>query len=53
MNSWGWLTRDATRWYLYPTSQVDGILRRAGFAGREITRDWVWQVVLYRREAAA
>jgi SAM-dependent methyltransferase len=53
MNSWGWLTRDSTRWYLYPTSRVDGILRRAGFAGREITRDWIWQVVLYRREAAA
>ena len=53
VNSWGWLTRDATRWYQYPTSQVDGIMRRAGFAGREITRDWTWQVVLYRREAAA
>lgn len=53
MNSWGWLTRDVTRWYLYPTSQVDGILRRAGFAGREITHDWIWQVVLYRREAIA
>lgn len=53
VNAWGWLTRDATRWYQYPTSQVDGIMRRAGFAGREITRDWIWQVVLYRREAAA
>jgi hypothetical protein len=53
MNAWSWLTRDATRWYLYPTAQVDGILRRAGFAGREITRDWMWQVVLYRRAAAA
>ena len=53
VNAWGWLTRDATRWYQYPTSQVDGIMRRAGFAGREITRDWIWQVVLYRRDAAA
>ena len=53
MNAWSWLTRDSTRWYLYPTAQVDGILRRAGFAGREITRDWIWQVVLYRREGAA
>jgi SAM-dependent methyltransferase len=52
MNSWGWLTRDSTRWYLYPTSRVDGILRRAGFAGRDIARDWIWQVILYRREAA-
>jgi ubiquinone/menaquinone biosynthesis C-methylase UbiE len=53
MNAWGWLTRDSTRWYLYRTDQVDGILRRAGFTGREITRDWIWQVVLYRREGAA
>jgi hypothetical protein len=53
MNAFAWLTRDRTRWYLYRTAHVDGILRRAGFAGREITRDWVWQVVLYRREAAA
>jgi len=53
MNALGWLTRDPTRWYLYRAEQVDGIMRRAGFAGRQITRDWVWQVVLYRREAAA
>ena len=52
MNSWGWLTRDATRWYLYRTDRVDGIMRRAGFTGREITRDWIWQVVLYRRVSA-
>ena len=51
MNTWSWLTRDPTRWYLYRTAQVDGIMRRAGFAGREITHDWIWQVVLYRREA--
>jgi SAM-dependent methyltransferase len=53
MNAMGWLTRDPTRWYLYRTARVDGIMRRAGFAGREIKRDWIWQVVLYRREAAA
>jgi SAM-dependent methyltransferase len=52
MNALGWLTRDPTRWYLHRTGQVDRIMRRAGFAGREITRDWIWQVVLYRREAA-
>lgn len=52
INAWGWLTRDSTRWYLYRTEQVDGIMRRAGFAGRDISRDWIWQVVLYRREAA-
>jgi SAM-dependent methyltransferase len=53
MNALGWLTRDPTRWYLHRTEQVDGIMRRAGFAGREIKRDWVWQVVLYRRERGA
>jgi hypothetical protein len=53
MNAMGWLTRDPTRWYLYRSAQVDGIMRRAGFTGREITRDWIWQVVLYRREATA
>lgn len=52
VNAWGWLTRDATRWYQYPTSQVDGIMRRAGFAGRTITRDWIWQVVVYQRETS-
>ena len=53
MNVWSRLTRDPTRWYLYPTATVEGIMRTAGFAGREITRDWIWQVVLYRREARA
>ena len=52
-NALGWLTRDPTRWYLYRTEQVDGIMRRAGFSGRQVTRDWMWQVVLYRRAAAA
>jgi len=52
MNALGWLTRDPTRWYLQRTEQVDGIMRRAGFAGRQVTRDWIWLVVLYRREAA-
>lgn len=53
MNALGWLTRDPTRWYLQRTEQVDTIMRRAGFAGRQVTRDWIWLVVLYRREAAA
>lgn len=53
MNAWSWLTRDSTRWYLYRTDKVDGIMRRAGFAGREVTRDWIWQVVLYHRDGEA
>jgi magnesium-protoporphyrin O-methyltransferase len=54
MNGWGWLTRDATRWYLHPTARVDGVMRRAGFAGRRpIKHSFIWQVVLYRRASAA
>ena len=52
--AWGWLTRDSTRWYLYPPERVDAVMRGAGFAGRRpITRSFIWQVVLYRRTAAA
>jgi hypothetical protein len=53
MNALGWLTRDRTRWYLQRTEKVEAIMRRAGFAGRRVSRDWIWLVVLYRREAAA
>jgi magnesium-protoporphyrin O-methyltransferase len=49
MNAWGWLTRDPTRWYLHPTAEVDGLLRSAGFRGREVTRTLIWQVVVYTR----
>lgn len=45
----GWLTRDTTRWHVHRTSDIDSILRGAGFARREIRRDMVWQVVLYLR----
>jgi magnesium-protoporphyrin O-methyltransferase len=50
MQAWSWVTRDATRWYLYPTARIDDILEKAGFASTmPITRTFVWQVVLYRR----
>jgi len=52
MNALGWLTRDPTRWYLQRTEQVDGIMRRAGFAGHQVMRDWIWLVVLYHRQGA-
>lgn len=45
----GWLTRDATRWYLHRTADVDATLRSAGFERREVMRNMVWQVVLYVR----
>jgi len=44
---WGWITRDATRWHLHATADIDGILRAAGFQRREIDRSIIWQVVLY------
>lgn len=45
----GWVTRDATRWHIHRTVYLDAILRNAGFARREIKRDFIWQVVLYVR----
>jgi magnesium-protoporphyrin O-methyltransferase len=48
----GWLTRDATRWYLHRPGEVDAILRGSGYRRREVTRDMIWQVVLYTRPAA-
>jgi hypothetical protein len=50
---WGWLTRDPTRWHLHPTTQVDAVLRAAGFERRDVSRDLIWQIVLYRRTRAA
>lgn len=50
--AFGWLTRDATRWYLHRPGEVDDILRAAGYRRREITRDMIWQVALYERTGA-
>jgi 2-polyprenyl-3-methyl-5-hydroxy-6-metoxy-1,4-benzoquinol methylase len=47
--AWGWLTRDPTRWYLFPDAAVDGLLRAAGFERRDVSRSFIWQVVLYQR----
>ncbi len=51
ITAFGWLTRDTTRWHLHPTSEIDAILRGAGFGRREIDRTLIWQVVLYVRTA--
>ena len=51
--AWGWLTRDPTRWYLFTDAAVDGLLRAAGFERREVSRSFIWQVVLYRRAAGS
>jgi len=53
LSAWSWLTRDPTRWYLHRTPDIDGVLRAAGFERHEVTRDFIWHVVLYRRQAAA
>ena len=52
MAAWGWVSRDPTRWYLHSTEEVDGILRAAGFARRDVDRTFIWQVALYVREPA-
>jgi hypothetical protein len=51
--AWGWVSRDPTRWYLHPTSQIDAILRAAGFERRDVDRSFIWQVVLYVKAAPA
>ena len=47
--AWGWLTRDATRWHIHPTAEIDEVLRRAGFERHDVRRDFIWHVALYRR----
>jgi magnesium-protoporphyrin O-methyltransferase len=51
INAFGWLTRNDTRWYLHRPGQVDALLRGAGYERREIKRNVIWQVVVYRRTA--
>ena len=51
IGTFGWLTRDPTRWYLHPDSEVDAMLRDAGFERRDVDRTLVWQVALYLRTA--
>ena len=50
--AWGWITRDPTRWYLHRTADVDEVLRNAGFERRDVKRELIWQIVVYRRRAA-
>jgi hypothetical protein len=47
--AWGWLTRDATRWYIHPVAEIDAIFRRAGFERHDVKHEFIWQVALYRR----
>lgn len=50
INTWAWLTRDATRWHMHRPAEIDAILRRAGFTPRDVDRTMVWHVVLYVRQ---
>jgi methyltransferase family protein len=47
--AWGWVTRDATRWHLHRTSEIDALLDRAGFDRHEVRRELIWHITLYRR----
>lgn len=49
MNAGARLIRNRTRWYLYPTAEVDAFLRSNGFRGRQVSRSFIWDVVLYER----
>lgn len=52
MAAFGRVTRDPTRWYLHSHADIDAILARAGFARRNVSRSFIWQVVLYVRAPA-
>lgn len=49
MNAGARLIRNRTRWYLYPSADVDAFLRASGFRARPVTRSFIWDVVLYER----
>jgi hypothetical protein len=46
---WGWLTRDATRWHIHPTAEIDALFSRAGFERHEVRRELIWHIAVYRR----
>ena len=49
---WGWLTRDPTRWRLHRTADIDRLMSGAGFERHDVARDFIWHIVLYRRQSA-
>jgi hypothetical protein len=44
-----WLRRHPFRFFVHPTSAVDGLLRRNGFHRRFHHKTRIWQVALYIR----
>jgi hypothetical protein len=51
--AWGWLTRDPTRWHLHAHADIDAILAAEGFARRDVSRTFIWQVALFVRSAGS
>ena len=51
LDSWSWLTRSPVRWRLHRPADIDRVLAEAGFERHDVTRDFIWHVVLYRRSA--
>jgi magnesium-protoporphyrin O-methyltransferase len=47
--AWSWLTRSPVRWRLHPPADIDRLLAGAGFERHDVSRDFIWHVVLYRR----
>ena len=52
MDIFGRFRRDSTRWHLHRHADIDSILTRAGFVRRDVSRSFIWQVVLYVRDPA-
>lgn len=50
IGAWSWLTRSPVRWRLHPPADIDRLLAGAGFERRDVSRDFIWHVVLYRRQ---
>ena len=52
-NVWWALQRRPDAWYIHRRARVDRLMGDGGFREHKWTRVGTWQVVLYRREAAA
>jgi magnesium-protoporphyrin O-methyltransferase len=48
-NSYMWLRRNPFRFFIHPTSAVDGLIRRGGFQQRFHHKTRLWQVAVYGR----
>ena len=49
LDAWSWLTRSPVRWRLHRPADIDRVLTEAGFERHDVTRDFIWHVVLYER----